>query len=131
MTQPVFLYAALCALILIGLSLYVILGRATMRVGIGDGGNPQMLLRMRMHANFVEYVPFALVLIYFVQLAGYSVWVVHILGISLVASRLAHVEGLRKSRNTSPGRFWGIVGTLLVILAAALLVALGAFGIRF
>ena len=131
MTQPVFFYAALCGLILVALSLYVVHGRAVNRIGIGDGGNPDMLLRMRIHANFVEYVPLALMLIYFVQQAGYSLWIVHTLGASLVVSRFAHVYGLRASRGTSPGRFLGITVTFLVILAAALFAALGAFGVRF
>jgi uncharacterized membrane protein YecN with MAPEG domain len=131
MTQPVFLYAALCALILVVLSLYVIQGRGKYHIGIGDGGNPEMLLRMRIHANFIEYVPLALILIYFVQQVGDSLWIVHVLGVSLIITRLAHVAGLLGSRGTSPGRFVGIVGTLLVILIAALLAALGAFGIRF
>jgi uncharacterized protein len=131
MTQPVFLYAAICALILIGLSLYVIQGRGKYHIGIGDGGNPGMLLRMRIHANFIEYVPLALILIYFVQQAGDSLWIVHALGISLIVTRLAHIAGLLGSRGTSPGRFVGIVGTLLVILIAAVLAGLGAFGIRY
>jgi uncharacterized membrane protein YecN with MAPEG domain len=131
MTQPVFLYAAVCALILIGLSLYVIQGRGKYHIGIGDGGNPAMLLRMRIHANFIEYVPLALILIYFVQAAGDSLWIVHALGVSLIVTRLAHIAGLLASRGTSPGRFVGIVGTLLVILISAVLTALGAFGIRF
>jgi uncharacterized protein len=131
MTQPVLFYAALCALILVALSAYVINGRGAFKIGIGDGGNPAMLRRIRIHANFIEYVPFALLLIYFVQQAGYSLWIVHTLGAVLVLSRLAHIWGLLSSSGLTPGRFSGVIGTFGVIIVAALLAALGAFGVRF
>jgi uncharacterized membrane protein YecN with MAPEG domain len=131
MTQPVLFYAALCGLILVALSLYVIQGRGKFHIGLGDGGNPEMLTRIRMQANFVEYVPFALLLAYFVQSAGFSRWIVHTLCVVLVLSRLAHVAGLGTSRGASTGRLIGATGTLLVVLAAAVLSALGAFGVCF
>jgi uncharacterized membrane protein YecN with MAPEG domain len=131
MTQPVLFYAALCGLILVALSLYVIQGRGKFHIGIGDGGNPEMLKRMRVQANFVEYVPIALLLAYFVQIAGFSIWIVHTLCAVLVISRLAHAAGLSSSRGTSHGRLIGATGTLLMILVAAVLAALGAFGVRF
>src|SRR5215472_5644073 len=47
------------ALGLIGLILVfrVTMGRAKRKVNMEDGGNPDMILRMRTHANFVEYAP--------------------------------------------------------------------------
>ena len=47
------------ALGLIGLilGLRVTMGRAKHNVTMGDGGNPDMIVRMRTHANFAEYVP--------------------------------------------------------------------------
>ncbi len=121
MNQPIFIYAALCALILMGLSGYVIKARFSMRIGLGDGGDPDMLRRVRIHSNFVEYVPMALLLIYFVQQAGFSGWVVHVLGSVLVLARLAHVWGLLGSSGASAGRLTGTAGTFGVIIAAATL----------
>src|SRR5262245_12680197 len=60
------------ALGLIGLilALRVTMGRAKHRVNMGDGGNPDMIVRMRTHANFVEYVPLMLVLLGLLELGG-------------------------------------------------------------
>src|SRR5215475_13901242 len=60
------------ALGLIGLilALRVTMGRAKHKVNMGDGGNPDMIVRMRTHANFVEYVPLMLVLLGLLELGG-------------------------------------------------------------
>jgi uncharacterized protein len=55
-------YAALLAPLFILLAVRVIRQRRGARVAIGDGGDKLLLRRMRVHANFAEYVPFALVL---------------------------------------------------------------------
>ena len=56
------LYASLLAPLFILLSVRVIGARRSARVPVGDGGNTVLLRRMRVQANFAEYVPFALLL---------------------------------------------------------------------
>ncbi len=56
-------YAALLAVLFLVLSFRVIGVRRGQRVEIGDGGDKELLRRMRVHANFAEYVPLALVLL--------------------------------------------------------------------
>src|SRR6516162_5816646 len=53
------------ALGLIGLILAfrVTMGRGKHKVYLGDGGNPDMIVRKRTHASFVEYAPLMLVLL--------------------------------------------------------------------
>lgn len=115
------LYAALLALIYIGLTLYTVEGRFKYRVGLGDGGNEAMAQRIRAHANFAEFVPFALLLIFFVEYVRYPVMLVHGLGIALVIARLLHVAGLVSSAGKSFGRMWGTILTLIVMLVSAVL----------
>ena len=55
-------YASLLALLFILLSARVIAQRREAKVEIGHGESAQLLRRMRVHANFAEYVPFALLL---------------------------------------------------------------------
>jgi uncharacterized protein len=131
MIQPALFYAAICGLMLMGLTIYVVQGRVSMRIGVGDGNNALMLRRIRIHANFVEHVPMALLLIYFVQQAGYSFWIVHTLGALLVLARIFHIWALSKTGGPSPQRVVGVVGTLAVLFFAALFSALGAFGVHF
>jgi hypothetical protein len=125
------LYAAISALLLVWLSARVIKGRVVFKVDIGDGGNEEMQRRIRVQANFIEYVPLALILIYFVQQAGYSIWIVHALGITLIVARVLHAMGLGSSSGVSKGRFLGASATFLLLLAGAVLTLLGAFGISF
>lgn len=60
------LYAALLALIFVFLSVRTLRLRRTLQIGIGDGGNTEMLRAMRVHSNFSEYVPISLILIFLV-----------------------------------------------------------------
>lgn len=115
------LYASLLALIFLGLTVYVARGRFKYRIGLGDGGNEAMAQRIRVHANFAEYVPFALLLVFFVESARYPALLVHVLGTVLVIARILHVAGLSSSVGKSFGRLYGTLLTLLVMLAASLL----------
>lgn len=113
------LYAAILAFIYVGLSLYVILGRWKYKIGLGDGGQKDLARRVRMHGNFAEYVPLALLLLFFLDHLRYSPAIIHLLGIVLVVARLAHAQGLYSSDFASVGRSVGMVGTLSVILIMA------------
>ena len=56
------LYGAVLALIIIALGINVTVHRVKLKVPLGDGGNPQMLRMIRLHANAAEYVPLAVLL---------------------------------------------------------------------
>ena len=60
-------YASLLALLFVYLSIRTIRARRGLRIGLGHAENPAMLRAMRVHANFAEYVPIALLLISFVE----------------------------------------------------------------
>jgi len=55
-------YAALLAVLFLVLSVRVIGWRRESRVEFGHGEDSELLRRMRVHANFAEYVPFTLLL---------------------------------------------------------------------
>jgi len=56
------LYAAIIALIFVGLSFRTLLLRRRLGIAIGTGKNPQLTRAMRVHSNFAEYVPISLIL---------------------------------------------------------------------
>lgn len=121
-------YAAVLAVVYVLLSAWVVRGRFAFRVLHGDGGNSDMLRRMRAHANFAEYVPFALLLIAFVEMRGASPSTMHLLLAPLAAARIAHPIGMMAAPNSIPQyglRGLPVVITFLVILAAAGLLLLG------
>lgn len=115
------LYAGLLAILYVGLSFYVIHGRYNYKIGLGNGGNPALARRVRVHGNFAEYVPFALFLLFLVDYTRTSPLIVHVLGIMLLAARLLHAFGLSRSEGISIGRFGGTVLTQVMIAACAVI----------
>ena len=114
-----FLYAGLAGILFVILSGLVIRLRFVRKVGIGDGGHADLQQAIRVHANFAEYVPFALLLIAFVETAGYAATTVNALGIALILARVSHAIGLTRSTGPSVLRFLGTSVTFVVILASA------------
>jgi uncharacterized membrane protein YecN with MAPEG domain len=115
------LYAGILGLLYIALSVYVIKDRFKYGVSLGDAGNDDMVKRIRAHANFIEYVPFALILIILAEFEGTSEVIIHTLCASLVAGRLMHSFGLLNKSVGSIGRRGGMLLTFVVIVASALL----------
>ena len=116
-------YASLLALILVGLSGWVIAGRGAKNTMLGDGGDATMTRRIRAHANFIEYVPLALLIIALLEGSGASRGFVRVLLLILLVARILHPFGMiapDKSPQQLACRGGGIVGTLLVLLVAAL-----------
>lgn len=113
------LYAALLTLLVIVLANVVSAKRGRAGISILHGDDLDLALWIRRHANLVENLPLALLLMALGEAAGLGTTWLHALGIVLVASRLLHVAGLSKDRPTAPLRIIGGVGTQLVMLAAA------------
>jgi uncharacterized membrane protein YecN with MAPEG domain len=121
------LYAGLCTLLVLYLAGRVIAGRRGKKVGIGDGGDHELQRRIRVHANAIEYLPLALILLGGMELNGYPVAVIHAFGVLLLISRLLHAWGLSRHSGVSHGRFIGTLFTLLLMVSMALLAVVGYF----
>lgn len=121
------LYAGLQALIAIKLTFDVGSRRGRSKVSIGDGGDPDLHLAIRKHANWTEHVPFALLLMGLLELNGANSLLLHALGLTLLVARLAHPLGLKVDSIASPLRMIGAAGTLLSILVAAVALIWRAF----
>ncbi|MEO6968750.1 MAG: MAPEG family protein [Rhodanobacteraceae bacterium] len=115
------LYAALGALLILLLAGRVIWLRNTRKVGIGNGGDEQLARAIRAHANAIEYLPTALLLLLILELDQTRVPLLHLFGIVLIVARVVHALGLSAKSGYSSGRLIGTVLTFLVILAMALL----------
>lgn len=84
------LYASLFALILIPITIRVGLRRAKTKIFAGDGGDEVLNRRIRAHANFLEYVPFGLLLIALTEMIGAQSVFIHIVGATFLISRIMH-----------------------------------------
>jgi uncharacterized protein len=120
------LYAGLLAPLFLVLSMRVIRTRHGAKVGIGDGGDKVLQRAMRVHANFAEYVPFALLLMALAESLGTWNWLLHLMGAALAAGRLTHAYGVSQSKENLRFRVGGMAATLTVIGAAASACVFGA-----
>jgi uncharacterized protein len=113
------LYAGLCTILVVFLAIRVVQWRFRHKIGLGDGGDRELLKRVRAHANAVENMPLALLLLGGMELNGYSMGLIHGFGSVLVLSRVAHAWGLSHSSGTSKGRLLGsaFTWTLMVTMA--------------
>ncbi|MBC7421180.1 MAG: MAPEG family protein [Bdellovibrio sp.] len=121
------IYAAVLSLIFVGLSIRVIKHRFGTQVILGDGGHHKLNIAIRTHANFNEYIPLALILIMGVELLGYNSTLVHTLGIILVLARVSHIAGLATKKGAGAGRPIGVVATLLLMIASAVMILFRSF----
>lgn len=114
------LYAALLGLMVLFLAFRVVRLRRSQKVGLGAGGDAQIEHAMRVMSNFVEYVPIGLILIGLLEINSTPAWMIHLFGATLLLARLAHLQGFGSSSGVTRGRYFGTLGTWLVILFAGL-----------
>lgn len=113
------LYAVLAALMLIKFSYTVSHLRMQYRVSYGDGGFSELQSAIRIHANAVEYVPIAILLLLFMEMNGAETWMIHVGGVLIIAGRLMHYYGyhhrLVRWRRSGMSATW--CALLLMVLA--------------
>lgn len=115
------IYAGILALIILALGINVTMHRVKLRISLGDGGNPQMLRMIRLHANAIEYVPLALLLMAIYEINGGWHAALHLIGIALVLARLAQSWNMWSTEIAGPGRIAGQTLTWASLGALALL----------
>ena len=115
----VLLYAAVLAFLFVMLSVRTVLMRRRLGVAIGHGDDKRMLRATRVHSNFAEYVPLALILIYLVEATGGAPVAVHVLGTCLVVGRISHAFGVSQVNEDVRYRVVGMALTFAVLIAAA------------
>ncbi len=114
------LYASLLALVFLILSFNIIRLRFKLKVGVGDGGERMLTKAIRVHGNFSEYIPLALILLASYELSGANTVWLHILGATLLVGRILHAIGLSQSIGSSVPRFVGMISTFVVLLVLAI-----------
>lgn len=111
--------AGVCALINIWLGLRITMLRVRLDALMGDGGHEAIAIRMRAHANFVEYAPFFLILLALVELArGSEAWL-WIPAILFVMARIAHPFGMDRG-DANALRALGTIVTWATLVGLAL-----------
>ncbi len=115
------LYAAILGLIFTFLSFRTVRLRQKFRTSLGDGQQPLLQRAIRVHGNFSEYVPFTLLLIYFVETQTANNLLVHFLCIGLLIARTSHAYGVSQVEEKLRFRIFGMFTTGLIISISSIL----------
>ena len=89
-------------------------------ISLGDGGDKELLNRIRAHGNFTENVPIALLLLLLNDLNGLADGTLMLLGSILLVSRLVHYLMIVTRSLPMVLRPLSMIGTLGTILASAI-----------
>ncbi len=113
-------YIAILLVIAVLLSANVAFRRPARKIGVGDGGDAQMLRYIRVQGNFSEYAPLAIGALVMLAAISAPLWTIHVVGLAMVTGRILHAFGLSQTEGKSPGRVLGMLLTWSSLLAAAL-----------
>ncbi len=114
-------YAGLIALLFLALSFRVVFARRSQKISIGDADDKDMIKRMRVQANCAEYAPMGLILLAMAEMQGTLPYILHGLGLALLAGRMLHAYGLGSTPQIVPARIWGMYLTVGMIAVSAVI----------
>ena len=115
------LYAALATLVLQSLAMTLPRKRYRAKVGLGDGNNEELRRAVRAHGNAAETIPIVLILMGLAESLAANPWLLHGMGVALLAGRILHPIGLYRSSGASLPRFLGMILTWGATLTGAVL----------
>lgn len=120
------IYAALLALMLVGLSVQVIRARRSVGAALGHADALLLQRRVRAQANFTEYTPIFLILLGLAEMQGLAAWAVHALGSGFIVGRLMHAYSLLHAERYEGQRLlanpvWRIRGMATTFLCLSML----------
>ena len=110
-------FRSVISVLYLGLSVRTLRLRRSLQIAVGDAGNKTLLRAMRVHANFAEYVPICLLLLYLAEAGGAATLLVHGLGAALLAGRCAHAWGVSQAKENYRFRIFGMAMTFMVLIA--------------
>ena len=117
------LYTSLITILTIFLAFKVGIARGKTNTLLGEGDSSELLQSIRSHGNLIEHAPLALLLLLLLEMHGVTDWKLHLLGSSFFLLRILHAYGLSISRESTPYRLVGALGSW------AMMVGMSIYGI--
>ncbi len=114
------LYASLLTILAIFLAIKVGMNRVDTNIMTGEGESSMLLQSVRAHGNLIEYAPLALILLALLEMQNVSDSMLHLCGSLFFLARILHAYGVTISRESTPYRLVGAVGTWLIMLIMSL-----------
>lgn len=123
------IYALAAAIIYMVLWMRVTAKRSAAGQSIGDGGDLDLLLRVRQHGNCAEWVSFVLILMILAEGMGAPSLYLHIGGALLLLGRIAHPFGLKKDNAGHILRYVGNGSNMLATLNLMICLGVNILGV--
>lgn len=123
------LYALPVAAIYLALWFRVTAVRGAVGLSFGDGGNVQLLQRIRQHGNCAEWSSFILILMILAEGMGTPATWLHISGALLLIGRIAHPFGLKVDSASHPLRYVGNGTNILAALNTMVCIGVHILGL--
>ena len=118
--------AAAAAFINVWLSVRIGMIRTAKKISIGDGGDEDLIRRMRAQANFIENTPIFLILFGLIELSGKGGWWLPVVGAVFMLGRVAHAFGM--DGTFKAGRAIGTLSAYLAQIGLGVVAVLVATG---
>lgn len=113
------IYAVLSTALIIWLSANVITLRQKHQIALGDGGNAELQAARAAHANAIEYIPIALLMLFALEYNQGHLLFIHGCGIAFMLGRLIHARSILSA--SLKKRKQGMVLTFLSLMALSAL----------
>lgn len=120
-------FVAILTLLQIPMTIAVGLKRLKTDIHFMDGGNEDLMWRMRAHGNFTETVPITLIAMAGAELLGTPASIMWVLGALLIAGRILHYGTVRRY-GWANGRAGGMAMTMAAMGGSALCILVGSLG---
>ena len=114
------LYTSLITILAIFLAFKVGITRGKTNTLLGEGDSSELLQSIRSHGNLMESAPITLILLLLLEMQSVADWKLHLIGSSLFLFRILHAYGISISRESTPYRVIGALGSWMLMLGMSI-----------
>ena len=114
------LYTSLITLLAIFLAFKVGITRGKTNTLLGEGDSSELLQSIRSHGNLMESAPITLILLLLLEMQSVADWKLHLIGSSFFLFRILHAYGISISRESTPYRVIGALGSWMLMLGMSI-----------
>ena len=114
------LYTSLITILAIFLAFKVGITRGKTNTLLGEGDSSELLQSIRSHGNLMESAPITLILLLLLEMQSVADWKLHLIGSSFFLFRILHAYGISISRESTPYRVIGAIGSWMLMLGMSI-----------
>ena len=114
------LYTSLITILAIFLAFKVGITRGKTNTLLGEGDSSELLQSIRSHGNLMESAPITLILLLLLEMQSVADWKLHLIGSSFFLFRILHAYGISISRESTPYRVIGALGSWTLMLGMSI-----------